>query len=57
MAITVNHSGWLLYILKVMVKMISLVYVDLKFINWFTVEFYVTDQDFFTSSKKSGMTA
>ena len=40
-----------------MVKMISLVYVDLKFINWFTVEFYATDQDFFTSSKKSGMTA
>lgn len=26
--------------------MISLVYVDLKFINWFTDEFYVTDQDF-----------
>ena len=35
-----------------MVKLISLVYVDLKFVNWFIDNFYVTDEDFFLSSKK-----
>ena len=40
-----------------MVKMISLNYVDLKFVDWLTDKFYLADEDFLTSSKKRGMNA